>query len=44
MCSEDVEARWRELSDEVITGMAEWRMPPRARSSMARSGRKASSP
>src|SRR2546426_856349 len=25
MWSADVEARWRELSEEVITGMAEWR-------------------
>jgi hypothetical protein len=31
MWSEDVEARWRELSDEALTGMAEWRGPhPRA--------------
>jgi hypothetical protein len=27
MWSADVEARWRKLSDEVITGMAEWREP-----------------
>ena len=31
MWSADVEARWRELSEEVITGMAEWRgQHPRA--------------
>jgi hypothetical protein len=31
MWSVEVEARWRELSDEVITGMAEWRVQhPRA--------------
>jgi predicted RNA-binding Zn-ribbon protein involved in translation (DUF1610 family) len=31
MGSADVEARWRELSEEVITGMAEWRVQhPRA--------------
>ena len=27
MWSADVEARWRELSDEVIMGMVEWRGP-----------------
>src|SRR5919198_5752970 len=31
MWSDEVEARWRELSEEVITGMAEWRAQhPRA--------------
>jgi predicted RNA-binding Zn-ribbon protein involved in translation (DUF1610 family) len=31
MWSDAVEARWRELSEEVITGMAEWRgQHPRA--------------
>jgi ribosomal protein S27AE len=31
MWSADVEARWRELSEDVITGMAEWRgQHPRA--------------
>jgi predicted RNA-binding Zn-ribbon protein involved in translation (DUF1610 family) len=31
MWSDEVEARWRELSEEVITGMAEWRVQhPRA--------------
>jgi len=31
MWSDEVEARWRELSEEVITGMAEWRgQHPRA--------------
>src|SRR5256885_6436304 len=31
MWSADVEARWRALSEEVITGMAEWRgQHPRA--------------
>jgi hypothetical protein len=31
MWSDEVEARWRELSEEVMTGMAEWRVQhPRA--------------
>jgi uncharacterized protein YPO0396 len=31
MWSDEVEARWRQLSEEVITGMAEWReQHPRA--------------
>ncbi len=31
MWTEGVEARWRELSEDVITGMAEWRVQhPRA--------------
>ena len=31
MWSVEVEARWRELSEEVITGMEEWRRQhPRA--------------
>ena len=35
MWSADVEARWRELSEEVITGMVEWRgQHPRAASTL----------